>query len=98
MTKYIVFWKYDPDNLEKIIEKSLNAQAEAAKAPEKYAKYLFPPHHTGYCKGFSISEVSDPSQIARSMVYWFPEMELKYVPIIDNDDMLKTYKEMQKQA
>jgi hypothetical protein len=49
----------------------------------------------GYCKGFHIVEVSDPSQITRSTVYWFPEMELKYVPITDNNDMLKTYQEMQ---
>jgi hypothetical protein len=95
MTKYIVFWKYNPDALETVIKKSLNIQAEAEKEPEKYATYLFPPHHMGYCKGFHIVEVSDPSQITRSTVYWFPEMELKYVPITDNNDMLKTYQEMQ---
>ena len=93
MTKYIVFWKYKPEDLDKVIKKSLKAQAAAQKEPEKSPKYLFPPHHTGYCKGFSVVDVSDPSQITQSMVYWFPDLEQQYVPIIDNQDMLKIYQE-----
>jgi hypothetical protein len=96
MTKYIVFWKYEPNDLDKVIEKSLKAQADAEKAPDKYAQYLFPPHHTGYCKGFSIVDVSNPDQMTRTFTYYFPELELKYVPIISNVDMLKTYKETPK--
>ena len=96
MTKYIVFWKYEPNDLDKVIEKSLKAQADAEKAPDKYAQYLFPPHHTGYCKGFSIVDISNPDQMTRAFTYYFPELELKYVPIISNVDMLKTYKEMPK--
>ena len=98
MTKYIVFWEYDPDDVDKVREKSVKAQAEREKAPEKYAKYLFPPHHMGYCKGFSIVDISDPSQMTSAYTYWFPEMELQYVPIIDNVELTKIYKEMQKQA
>ena len=96
MTKYIVFWKYKPKNLAKIIEKSLKAQALAEKKPEKHAKYLFLPHHTGYCKGFSIIDVVAPEQITKSMVFWFPELEQKFVPLIDNQDLLKAYQETHK--
>lgn len=98
MTKYILFWEYCPEDLEKVIAKSLKSQEAVKKNPEKYATYLFPPHHLGYCKGFTIIDVTDPQQITNAHVYWFPEMKLKYVPITSNDDMLKAYREIQKQA
>ena len=68
----------------------------AEKEPDKYSKYLFPPHHTGYCKGFSVVDIADPSQMTNAVTYWFPEMKLKYVPITSNDDMLKAYRELHK--
>jgi len=97
MTKYIVFFKYNPEDIDAVIKKAIKSIALAEESPEKYAKYLFPPHHTGYSKGFSIIEVSDPEQIKRSMVYWFPELQQQFVPIIDNQEMIKAYKEKHKE-
>ena len=96
MTKYIVFFKYKPEDIDAVIEKAIKSIALAEESPEKYARYLFTPHHTGYCKGFSIIEVSDPEQIKRSMVYWFPELQQQFVPIIDNQEMIKAYQETHK--
>ena len=95
MTKYIIFWEYSPEDVDKVIEKSLKRQEAIAKAPENYAKYLFPPHHTGYCEGFSLVDVSDPKQITNTTTYYFPEMSLRFVPIISNEDMIKAMKEQQ---
>ena len=98
MVKYIIFWEYCPEDVEKVIAKSLKSQEAVKKNPEKYSKTLFPPHHMGYCKGFTIVDVADPQQMTNSHTYWFPEMKLKYVPITSNEDMLTSYQELQKHA
>lgn len=89
MTKYLVKWEYCPENTEKVIEKSLKRMEAIKQAPEKYAKYLFPPHHTGYCKGFSLVDVTDPAQITDTTTYYFPELAMQYIPIVSNEDMIK---------
>jgi hypothetical protein len=73
----------------------LKAQTDAEKVSEKYTKCLFPPHHTGYCRGFSIVDISDLDQMPRAFTYYFPELELKYISMISNVNELKTYHKIQ---
>lgn len=94
--KYIVFWKYCPEDVDKIREKVVKAAELGEKEPENWGKYLFPPCHMGYCKGFSLVEITDPMQLARSRVFWFPEMSLEYVPITENTVISELYQQMKK--
>ena len=65
---------------------------------QQWPKTIFPSHHIGReenkIKGFTIVEATDPTQIGRSLLYWFPELIQKYVPINDTMEMLKIYQEM----
>ncbi|MGD2200909.1 MAG: hypothetical protein PVJ38_04670 [Candidatus Bathyarchaeota archaeon] len=53
------------------------------KYPGKYPEYLVPPHSIGgQMKGFSMVEAT-PDQIVNGVLYWHPELKLKYMPIIE---------------
>jgi hypothetical protein len=99
--KYIVFWEYKPENVAKVIEKALQSQAMTEKMTERelqnWPTTIFPPHtirrEENKIKGFTIVDATDSAQIARSIVYWFPELIQQYVPINDNMELIKIYQE-----
>ena len=89
--KYIVFWEFSSEDMDKVIEKSIKVQKEAEKNPEKYPEYIFPPHTIGgQPKGFSVVEAT-PEQIVTGVSYWRPELKLKYMPIIESAKFIEHY-------
>ena len=89
--KYIVFWEFCPEDLDKVMQKSVKAQKEAVENPDKYSKYLLPPHSIGaQSKGFSVVE-GTPEQIVNGVLFWSPEMKLKYMPIIESAKFIEQY-------
>lgn len=94
--KYIAFWEFCPEDLDKVIEK-YNALLEGReKAPEKYAETLFPPHSMGgENKGFTIVEAT-PEQMTNTILHYMPVMKLKYVPILESRKIIETRMKMKK--
>jgi hypothetical protein len=89
--KYIVFWEFDPKDMEKVIKKTMEFNKKRDKDPEKLQKLIFPPHSMfNETKGFSITE-STLEQMAEATMWFFPEMKMKYVPIIESAKMMELF-------
>ena len=94
--KYIVFWEFCPEDIDKVIEKSKQAMAEREKGSEKFPKIIFPAH--SLCdefKGFTIEEAT-PEQIANLVFQYMPEMRVKFVPILESAKIIEQYLKMKK--
>jgi hypothetical protein len=93
--RYILFWEFCPEDMDKAIAKN-KLQAEIMqKEPERFGETLFPPQYMGYCKGFTLSE-SNPEQVRNSNVFWFPELKLKFVPCDDVANWIEAYMKTKK--
>ena len=89
--KYIMFWEFCPENLDKVIKKSLKRTQNVEKNPEKYAKTLYPSHSLGgQTKGFSIVDAT-PEHVREIVLYYLPEMKVKFVPIIESASYIDDY-------
>jgi hypothetical protein len=89
--KYLVYWEFCPENLEKVIKKFVEYQKEHEKNPGKYQEYLYPPHaFAGQTKGFSIVEAT-PEQINNVGIYWTPLLTFKYKPIGESAKFIEQY-------
>ena len=89
--KYIVFWEFCPEDLDKVAKKFVELPEMRKKNPGKYPEYIFPPHTIGgQPKGFSVVEAT-PEQIVTGVSYWRPELKLKYMPIIESAKFIEHY-------
>ncbi|MCK4953573.1 hypothetical protein KAS14_07295 [Candidatus Bathyarchaeota archaeon] len=89
--KYIVFWEFKPEDLDKLIELDRQHEGNRKKFPNKYSKVLFPSHGmSGETKGFTIVETT-PEKIINSTLFFMPVMKLKYVPIIESAKIMEQY-------
>ena len=94
--KYIGFWEFCPEDMDKVTAKYLKFKEEREKNPENFTKVLFPAHSMGHCKGFTVVEASDPMQLMNSTIFWLPEMKLEYVPIYETAQMIELYQKSKK--
>jgi hypothetical protein len=89
--KYIVYWEFCQEDLEKVVNKFVKYQKEHEKNPGKYQEYLYPPHaFVGQTKGFSIVEAT-PEQINNVAIYWTPELTFKYKAIDQSSNFVEQY-------
>ena len=86
--KFIVFWEYDPNDIDAIIKKSPEWVKEQKAHPEKYAKWMRLQDGTaigfgilGQSKGFSLREVDNEEQMYNAMRFWNPLLRLSFYPI-----------------
>ena len=86
--KFVVFWEFDPKNLETILKKGQDWVKEQKAHPEKYAKFMRLQDGTpiqfsmvGQSKGLSLREVDNEEQMYNAAVWWNPYVKLTYVPI-----------------
>jgi len=93
--KYIEFWEFCPEDMDKVLAKSKLATEIMQKEPEKFGKVLFPSQSTGYCKGLSIIEATQ-EQIRNMTVFWFPELKMKFVPCDDASNWIEAYMKTKK--
>ena len=89
--KYLVHWEFCPEDIDKVIAKSNKANEIREKEPDKLPKYLFPPQYTGNGKGFSLVEITSPEQFNYGNLFWFPEMNFKYIPCNDVSEWIELY-------
>lgn len=75
--KYIVFWEYDKKDEAALFEKFKTR-------PEAEIKRLFPPYALGgQCKGFSLFEAEDFSEIEKFGHHYAPDMKFQIFPIVE---------------
>jgi hypothetical protein len=60
--KCIVYWEFSPEDVDKVIAKTVKAQEIREKEPDRFPTYLFPPQYTGPCQGFSIVEMTQDAR------------------------------------
>lgn len=86
--KFIVFWEWDPKDIDAIMIKSPEWVKEQKAHPEKYAKWMRLEDGTaigfsiiGQSKGFSLREVDDVEQLYNAAMWWNPLLKLSFYPI-----------------
>ena len=95
--KFIAFWEFKPEDMDKVIEKYKQAMAEREKGSEKFPKILFPPHSMGgEWKGFTIYEDATPEQLTNVALFFAPEEKAKFVPIFDSAKAIELFMKMKK--
>ena len=94
--KYIVFWEYEPKDLEKAIEKLKAFRAKIKKNPGKYAKSISPNYTMGIgFQGFQLFEADNPEQLARMVLHYRPEVKFEIVHITETKTMLTLYEKLE---
>ena len=94
--QFIGFWEYSAEGTDKVIER-LKKMPVGEKRPEKFAKVIFGPYtFDGERRGFTIYETDDPEKLANVQIYYGPEMNWKFVPLIDTRKAAELYLKAQK--
>ena len=92
--KYIMFWEYQPKDVDKAIEKLKAFRAMIKKDPEKYARSISPNYTMGIgFKGFQLFEADNLEQLARMVLHYSPEVKFEYMHITEAKTVLSLYEE-----
>ncbi|MEM2926022.1 MAG: hypothetical protein QXO94_00970 [Candidatus Bathyarchaeia archaeon] len=90
--KFVKFWEICPEDIDKGIPKFLKLLEEMKKVPNKYPKYLVPPHGIGEVfKGISIMEADNEDQLINYILAVTPEFKIKFVPLIESSKAIETF-------
>lgn len=94
---FIGFYWYSPENAATYIEKFRQLNEERKKGTEKSPKIVFGPYHfAGQRKGFAVYETDDPDKFMTLAMFFAPELDFKFVPLIDNVKTAELYSKMLK--
>ena len=89
--KYIAFWEFKPEDIDKVIELTKQLEENRAKSPEKYAKRLFPPHAMSVeTNGFTVVEGTS-EQIMNTTLPFLGVLNVEYVPIFASAKITEQY-------
>ena len=82
------FW----GDMDKAIVKWKKYLKERERTPEKFPKYIFPPHGAGeFSKGISIIEHDNDEQLLNHITFLWPEIKVKCEPAIDLSKGIESY-------
>ena len=89
--KFIGFWEFKPEDLDKILEKRKQLFAESEKEPERFAKIIFGGFcYVGETKGFTVFETDDPEKLWNTCIS--PEVTYKFIPIVETSKAVEFLK------
>ena len=93
--KYIIFWEYDPKEIDKSVKKLKEFREEVKKNPNLYAKPITPNYtmSVGF-KGFQLFEVDNPEQLTRMVLHYRPEVKFDIVHITETKKTVELYDEL----
>lgn len=95
--KYVKFWEVALADQDEAIEKWGKYLEKSKKTPEKYPRYVVPPHGVGEAlKGISILEVDNEEQLINYLIELAPPLKAKFVPLIDSTKYIETYMKTKK--
>ncbi len=94
--KYIVFWEYDPKDLEIVVEKLKEFRQKIKKNPDQYAKSISANYtmSIGF-QGFQLFEADKPEQLAKMVLHYRPEVTFEIVHITETKTMLTLYEKLE---
>jgi muconolactone delta-isomerase len=91
--KFIGFWEYNLQDVDKVLEKFKKMTAEREKGTEKYPKLIFGPYHMGgESKGFTLFETDDMDQLTNTTIHYMPEMKWRFVGIQESSKTAELYR------
>jgi hypothetical protein len=80
--KFIGFWEYNLEDVDKVLEKFMTMTKEREKGSEKFPKMIYGPYFIGgESKGFTIFETDNPDQLTNTTIHYMPEMRWRFAPI-----------------
>ena len=92
---YICYWEMCPEDLDKVIP--LFQEMVKLRGKPDYPKELFATYgFSGQMKGFTIYEVDNEQQRINHYIHYHPYLKLKWVPLMEAKDFIKTYLEKKK--
>jgi len=101
--KFIGFFEYRSEDMEKAIEMLKAVTAERQKSPEKYAKIIFGPFNLqprtvmdGEFEGFCVYETDDPEKLVNLQIAYNPVVRFKMVPILETSKAVELVEKMKK--
>jgi hypothetical protein len=94
--KYLMYWEFNPEDMDKVIKKTVEYRQLSEKNPEKYPENLYPPHSLGgQTKGIAILEGTE-EQCAKLIMYYLPEEKVKLVPLFATEPLIEEYMKSKK--
>lgn len=92
--KYIVFWEYEPTEIDKAVKKLKEFREVIKKNPDNYAKPITSNYtmSVGF-KGFQLFEADTPEQLARMVLYYRPEVKFEIVHIMETKKTVSLFQE-----
>jgi len=94
--KFIAFWEFCPEEIDKVIEKNRQVVAEREKHPDKYPKVIFGPFGMGENKGFTCLETEEQEKLSLWQLAYWPHMMIKFVPIYESTKIIEQWQRMKK--
>jgi len=100
--KFIAFWEYSLEDIDKVTSKMQKWVQVLKKEPEKHVKYIFPPHilstvnEKGNANGISIFEADDEEKLMDHILNHTPEMKVRIVPLLDAAKGMELHLKMKK--
>jgi hypothetical protein len=91
--KFIAYWEFEAKDTDKVSSKYFKMSEIRKKPTDLYPKSIFPSYYTGPTEGFLILE-GDDHQLANYTLFYFPEMRITYVPLIDAAEVAEKYQKL----
>lgn len=93
--KYIMYWEYDPENHDKVIEKLKKFREAIKKNPDKFPKFISKNYASiDGPKGFQLIETDNEEHLANFSAYYMPEVRLAFETIIEVSKSLELFKKL----
>jgi len=95
--KFIGFFEYKAEDIDKVIEKFKLLTAEREKGITKFAKVILGPlNFTGETKGFTVFETDDPDTLMNTALFYIPVLNYKFIPIQESSRGVELWAKMKK--
>jgi hypothetical protein len=90
--KFILFFEFNPEDFDKVIEINETFVENKTKNPEKYPELIFGPYFLGdEFKGFDVVEASNSEQLMNNILHYAPTVKIKFQPILDGYQAIELY-------
>jgi len=95
--KFIGVAEYDPEDLDKIVEKFAQSRALREKFPDRFPKTIFGPFvAVDEPKTFVVYETDNPDQLTNHTLHYTPLLREKYTPIQEAAKFVELYLQSKK--
>jgi hypothetical protein len=92
--KFMAFYEYEPEDIDKVLEKGVEAAAIRQRDPERFPTVLFDFNIVGETKGVAVFETDNPDQLCNIALHNVPEVTCTFVPIQEAARGAELYQKM----